>query len=110
MRFKVKNIAAYFSPKQPFLTFLKKICQEIDIKLLKKLAFNAFLMKNALILCNPHDKNLINICCVVSRLHNFFLKIEKCTCHTGITPPPPNHYNIVYYNTAVIRKGDKIGI
>jgi len=31
--------------------------QDIDKNLPKRWAFTAFVMKNALILCNPHDKN-----------------------------------------------------
>jgi len=51
-------------PKQPFLTYLKRFvkiyifCQEIDKKLPNKWACVALLMEKALILCNPHDKNL----------------------------------------------------
>jgi len=39
-------------------------------------SFIAFLLENALILCNPHDNKREIICCVLSRLHNHSLKFN----------------------------------
>jgi len=66
-------------------------------------------MENALILFNPLDKKIIF--CVLSKLHNYRLKINCKMCFTRINifarKTPKNHSNIVDLNSAVVRKGEK---